>query len=119
METAGNSLSFAPELNKNSSNNQKTIKVMKTKNSLSSKSKAIIACLFAAVMSLSFSACSEYDNPVEPASQALTNQIQGQWIAINDFQGEDVKAYFDEEDFDDVEGIDPSIFDAHREVVYV
>ena len=95
------------------------MKVMKTKNFFKNGMQAMIACLFAAVMTLSFSACSDYDNPVEPANQALTKQIQGQWIAINDFQGDDVKAYFDEEDFDDVEGIDPSIFDAHREVVYV
>ena len=95
------------------------MKVMKTKNFFKNGMQAMIACLFAAVMTLSFSACSDYENPVEPANQALTKQIQGQWIAINDFQGDDVKAYFDEEDFDDVEGIDPSIFDAHREVVYV
>ena len=76
------------------------------------------ALMCAVLVAVGLAACSDKDdNPV--VNPQLVEQIQGQWILINDFQGEDDKAYFDEEDFEDVEGIDPSIFDFHREVVYM
>lgn len=92
---------------------------MKTMNYFQNKSKAIIACLFAVVLSLGFVACTIHDdNPVD--TPQLADKIQGQWILISDFSADDDdNAYFDEDELDDIEGIDPAIFDFHREVVYV
>ena len=88
-------------------------------NFFQNKSKAIIAILFAVFMSFGFVACTLHDdNPVD--NPQLADKIQGQWILISDFWADDDdNAYFDEDDFEDVEGIDPSLFDSHREVVYV
>ena len=73
------------------------------------------ALMCAVLVAVGLAACSDKDdNPV--VNPQLVEQIQGNWIAINDFWGEDDDAYFESEDFED---IDPSIFDAHREVVYV
>lgn len=73
------------------------------------------ALMCAVLVAVGLAACSDKDdNPV--VNPQLVEQIQGQWILINDFWGEDDDAYFESEDF---EGIDPSIFDYHREVVYV
>lgn len=66
-----------------------------------------------------FISCSDNDGGGTKNSQ-LTDQIQGQWILINDFiADDDDDAYFEDDDFDDIEGITPSIFDFHREVTYV
>lgn len=74
--------------------------------------------MFAVLVAVGFTACSDNDDdPV--VNPQLVEQIQGQWMAINDFWGEDDEAYFEAEDFEDADDIDPSIFDAHREVTYV
>ena len=74
--------------------------------------RALMCAVFVAV---GLAACTRHDdNPV--VNPQLVEQIQGNWIAINDFWDEDDDAYFESEDFED---IDPSLFDAHREVVYV
>ena len=92
---------------------------MKTMNFFQNKSKAISACLFTVFMLLGFTACSEEDNPVV-VNQALLHNVQGQWILINDFLADDDdNAYFDDDELDDIEGIDPAIFDFHREVIHV
>ena len=57
---------------------------MKTKNFFKNEVKAMIAILFAAVMSLSFSACSENDAPVSPS---LSDKLVGMWISETDAQG--------------------------------
>ncbi|MBR1667753.1 MAG: hypothetical protein IJ693_05660 [Bacteroidaceae bacterium] len=76
------------------------------------------ALMCAVLVAVGLAACSDKDdNPV--VNPQLVEQIQGEWILINDFWGEEDEPYFEAEDFDDVEGIDPSIFDYHREVVYV
>ena len=87
---------------------------MKTKSFFSDKSKAIIACLIVVITSLGFTACSDKDD--NPVNSQLTEQIQGSWILINDFQGDDDNAYFEAEDLDD---FIPSLLEAHREVTYV
>ena len=52
---------------------------MKTMNFFQNKSKAIIACLFAAVFSIGFSACSESDD--DPLVNPLADKLIGTWYA--------------------------------------
>ena len=59
---------------------------MKTKNYFRDGTKAIVAFLFAAVMTLGFAACSEKDLPVTP-SNPLGSQVVGLWYHSADVEG--------------------------------
>ena len=81
----------------------------------------MLTCILTLCGAAMFTSCSDNDGDGTQNSP-LAEQIQGQWILISDFTADDDDdddAYFEDDDFDDIEGITPSIFDFHREVIHV